>query len=199
MHLAETRKYNTFKDLGDELWVRLAEPLLNFTYWTHLLVGVCFYGAIGVWAEVVRHFVLGAEEGSSNILLAMHATYPAIIGATAMQLLLNKDQPTYMRAFAQLISTIFFCVAATSILASGRLIHYVSFLLAMTGNLCAILFWWIANARDDGLNDRGDGASDAVGGAISINDATVIAGGGSPVFAGSGDQPIETSLGRVRL
>lgn len=143
-------------------------PLLNFTYWTHLLIGVCFYGAIGIWAELMRHYLLGADGGYSSIILAMHATYPAIICATAMQILLNKDQQTYVRSFAQLVSTIFFSMAAVCIVTADKLDQQVSFSLGLTGLLSSILFWWIANALDEGLKDLDP--SDSTGGPLPASD-----------------------------
>ena len=164
---------NTFAELGKELWARLMMPRFNFTYWTHLLMGVCFYSSIGVWAEVLRRFVLGVETENDNILLAMHVTYPAVIGATAMQLLLNKEQPTYMRAFAQLVSTIFFSLAAVSILAANAS-DQVLLASGLFGNVCALLFWWTANARDEGL--KGDVDPYAPLGGLVSEDVAPIAG-----------------------
>ena len=134
-------------------------PLLNFTYWTHLLIGVCFYGSIGIWAELLRRYLLRAEEGYGNILLAMHATYPAIIGATAMQLLLNKDEETYIRSLAQLVSTVFFTMAAVCVVAADKIGEPFSFRLGIIGLGAAVLFWWVANALDEGLKDVDPSAS----------------------------------------
>lgn len=138
--------------------------MLNFTYWTHLLIGVCFYGAIGIWAELMRHYLLGTEEGYGSIILAMHATYPAIICATAMQILLNKDQQTYVRSFAQLVSTVFFSMAAVCVVAANKLGQPLSFRLGLFGLASSVLFWWIANALDEGLKDVDP--SDSTGGRL---------------------------------
>lgn len=147
------RRTNSFIMLGQDLWRRFTTPLLNFTYWTHLLIGVCFYGSIGIWAELMRHYLLGVEESYSSIILAMHATYPAIICATAMQILLNKDQQTYFRSFAQLVSTVFFSMAAVCVVAADRLEQHLSFRLGLLGLISSVIFWWIANALDEGLKD----------------------------------------------
>lgn len=188
--LAKRERHNTFVDLGKELWDRLSMPVSNFTYWTHLIMGVCFYGAIGVWTEVLRRYVLGAETDNANILLAMHSTYPAIIGATAMQLLLNKEQQTYVRAFAQLVSTIFFSLAAVSILAAGTISQDLSLMMALFGNLCAVMFWWIANARDEGLKDAANNALTPVGGALPEAGPDL-----TPVSGAS----IKTAMGKLKL
>ena len=158
------RRTNSFVLLGKDLWRRLTTPLLNFTYWTHLLIGVCFYGAIGIWAELMRHYLLGVDSGYGSIILAMHATYPAIIGATAMQILLNKEQQTYVRSFAQLVSTVFFSMAAVCILAADKIGMASSFRLGAVGLISSILFWWIANALDEELKDVDP--SDSTGGPL---------------------------------
>lgn len=180
---------NTFDELGKELWERLRLPVSNVTYWTHLVMGVCFYGAIGVWTEVLRRFVLDAEASNANILLAMHSTYPAIIGATAMQLLLRKEQKSYLRSFAQLVSTIFFLLAAVCILAAAKWTEQTSFELALFGNLCAVIFWWIANARDEGLQDRLD-SKDSVGGELPELGPELVPTSGAAV---------KTAMGAVKL
>lgn len=188
--LATESRHNTFVKLGEELWIRLMLPVGQFTYWTHLIIGVCFYGAIGVWTEVLRRYVLAVETDNANILLAMHSTYPAIIGATAMQLLLNNGQLTYVRAFAQLISTIFFSVAAVSILAANNISEALSFQIALLGNVCAILFWWIANARDEGLKDPANDALTSVGGPVPDE---------GPDLAPMSGRSVKTALGTVKL
>ena len=139
------RRTNSFVLLGKDLWRRLKAPLLNFTYWTHLLIGVCFYGSIGIWAELLRHYLLDAEKGYGSIILAMHATYPAIIGATAMQLLLSNEGQTYMRSFAQLVSTVFFSMAAVCVVAAERIGQPLSFRIGAAGLVASVIFWWIAN------------------------------------------------------
>lgn len=187
--MAAKTEHNTFAKLGEELWERLTLPVSNFTYWTHLIMGVCFYGAIGVWTEILRRFVLSAETDNANILLAMHSPYPAIIGATAMQLLLNKEQTTYVRAFAQLVSTVFFSLAAVSILAATTWTAETSLALAIFGNLCAVVFWWIANARDEGLKDGLD-SQDSVGGEVLETGPELVPISGAPV---------ETAMGAVKL
>jgi len=181
---------NTFFALGAELWSRLRNPSLNFTYWTHLLIGVCFYGAIGIWTEVLRRFLLHTEEGNGNILLAMHTFYPAIIGATAMQLMLNKDAQTYIRSFGQLISTVFFTMAAVCILAANNIDEALSFRLAGVGVLAAVLFWWIANALDEGLKDVDP--TNPMGGQLPGEGARIA-------DFPTGDTPVETALGAVKL
>jgi hypothetical protein len=183
----QPRPTNTFLVLGNELWRRFRLPLLNFTYWTHLLMGVFFYGAIGVWAELLRHYLLHSEEGNASFLLAMHTTYPAVIGATAMQLMLNRSEELYIRSFAQLISTLFFAVAAVSILAASNIDPGISFNIALVGNLAAALFWWIANALDEGLKDLDP--QDATGGPMPPN----------PASGSTGNTPVHTALGEVKL
>jgi small-conductance mechanosensitive channel len=181
---------NSFSALGADLWNRLTTPLLNFTYWTHLLIGVCFYGAIGVWTEVLRRFLLGAEEGNGNVLLAMHTFYPAIIGATAMQIMLNKDAQTYMRSFGQLVSTVFFIMAAVCILAATNIGESLSFRLAGIGISAAILFWWTANALDEGLKDVDP--ANATGGPLPPESERIA-------DFPTGDAPVETAMGAVKL
>lgn len=153
------RRTNSFVLLAKDLGRRLTAPVLNFTYWTHLIIGVCFYGSIGIWAELLRRYLLNAEAGYGSIILAMHATYPAIIGATGMQLLLNKDEQTYVRSFAQLVSTISFSMAAVCVVAAEKLGEVLSFRIAAAGLVAAVLFWWIANALDEGLKDVDPSAS----------------------------------------
>lgn len=181
---------NSFSALGSDLWSRLKTPVLNFTYWTHLLIGVCFYGAIGIWTEVLRRFLLHTEEGNGNVLLAMHTFYPAIIGATAMQLMLNKDAQTYIRSFGQLVSTIFFTMAAVCILAANNIAEVTSFKIAGIGVLAAVLFWWIANALDEGLKDVDP--TNSTGGPLPEKGTRIA-------DFPTGDAPVETALGAVKL
>lgn len=183
--------HNTFVALLDELIRRLRAPFFNFTYWTHLLIGVFFYGAIGVWTEVVRRYLLHTATTSDNILLAMHTTYPAIIGATAMQLTLNRKEPTYVRSFAYLVSTMFVTMAALSSVAPGTLDKRVSFGLAAVGILSAAAFWWIANALDEDLKDVDPSA--ATGG--SLPDEKTIAS----KYGASDHSTVMTPLGEVKL
>lgn len=196
-----TTDTDSFSSLGKELKERLKQPLLNFTYWTHLLMGVCFYGAIGVWAEFLRRYVVGAESSNGNLILALHVTYPAIIGATAMQIILNSKQKSYLRAFAQIVSTAFFCLAAVSILATFAS-DGLRFTTGIFGNVCAMLFWWIANAREEGLKDANEvDPNEMVGGSLPEEEAyaRAEAGEADPVIGGDQPAPIETSVPGLKL
>lgn len=136
--------------LWDYLGTQLTSPLLHFSFWVYLIGAVVLSGGIGIWVEIARH--MQGEENAAAISTALYTFYPALAVGAIAQLLIDEQNPKYVRSFA-IASTL-----ALVLVTLPRLLHFVdhecvAFLLGILGCIGATLLWWIANGGSQTFKD----------------------------------------------
>ena len=128
-----------------ELIARTKEPLGSVPFVFYVVMSIFFFGALGIWIEVVRYLTQGTHD-AAPIFVAMIAFFSALIGTSAVQLAYDSHDELnkIMLAFAILLLVMFSVFAvALSILGVGP----VYFVFNLVCSLSAVWVWWIANAK----------------------------------------------------
>ncbi len=141
--------HNGFREVWEVLCHRTKAPLLHFTYWGFMLLGVIFFGGAGIWYELI-HFDAAHIDSLKSALLTFP---PAIIGGAGMQLVFERGATNQLRMFA-IIMVFLVLLILFLVKASLETPAYI-----FTSILCAIAslwVWWIANALNGDLKDNID-------------------------------------------
>jgi hypothetical protein len=155
---------NGFAFLGREVKRRFTEPVGRVNFWGYLFLAIILLGGLPIYIEAFR-LKLGIVSDAEGVILALFTVFPAIMGASAVQLVLDRDNsPIRMAGLTSLI----ICTVATVIFISDVLKLSDTFSIVSGIFFCvlAVLIWWIANGLDPIFQDtiRTD---DSVGGDVN--------------------------------
>lgn len=161
----EAKPYNGLKAAGQEVARRLKKPMSQITFWIYLALAVIGLGGLAIWVELWRHFhptITKADPHSSldSLKLALATVFPAVVGASALELVLNEDK---MARNLGLVFLSMCALLAVYLLGFGNPSDEIAIALGALGCVGAIFVWWIASGLDDIFQDR-PGPGDAVGG-----------------------------------
>lgn len=150
---ADVSPVNGWFRLRRQLVKRSITPWRHVRFTTNFLVGVATFGGIGFWVELGRYFNAPTESGQEAMLTALLTLIPALVGATALQLVFEKEDDRPLQAFG-IFFGFFICLAAGVAILCKMTPGMASFLLAGAGCLLALWFWAIANANNGALHDQ---------------------------------------------
>ena len=74
--------------LGRELSRRTRQPWKHVPLVLYVLVAIVVFGGLGIWVEIVKLGLLNKPLSTGGLFTAMATFYPALVGASALQLLL---------------------------------------------------------------------------------------------------------------
>lgn len=138
--------------LRQQVAERSSRPWEHVRFCTNFLVGVFVFGGIGFWFEFIRFLGAPSEAGQDAMLTALITLIPALVGATALQLVFENDKNRPLQAFGILVGFLL-CSIAGGMIVSKMTPGPLSFLLAAAGCICALWFWVVANAENPALHD----------------------------------------------
>lgn len=148
-------------------WSRLWKTLVERTFlpWRHpsfvlyFVVAVVLVGGAGLWLELHKLIfpVADAPQPYDALRTAIVTFFPALAGSSCMQVILEENDDRALRAMAVcvliLLSTLALAIAPAAV-SSG-----LALALGGIGSWVALWTWWIANAKQPGLqDDRPDAA-----------------------------------------
>lgn len=140
-----------FAFLKEEIGKRLKAPVKHTNFWGYLFLAIFVLGGLSVYIEWFRYGA-GKTQNSEGIVLALFTVFPAIMGASAVQLVLDKDNsPTRM---AGLIS-LFLCALLTFVFTADpfEISKTIAVICGIVCCLIAVLVWWIANGEEEIFRD----------------------------------------------
>lgn len=149
----EVNKYSYWSRLHKTRGERTLQPWRHPSFVLYFFAAILLVGGAGMWLEL--HKVLFAMEGESksleNIRTALITFFPALAGSACMQVILEENDDRALRAVAVcmliVLSTLALAIAPSTVSASAAI------LLGILGTLLALWTWWIANAKQPGLQD----------------------------------------------
>lgn len=162
---SRAKPYNGLKAAGREITRRLKRPASQFTFWVYLLLAVIGLGGLAIWVEWWRYANAPETNGApppslEGLRLALATVFPAIVGASALELVLNDNK------MARNLGLVFLAVCfllAVYLLGFGHPSDAFGIGLGIVGCLAAIFVWWVASGLDETFQDTSD-PNDAVGG-----------------------------------
>ncbi|OUC13404.1 MAG: hypothetical protein B0A82_17455 [Alkalinema sp. CACIAM 70d] len=117
------------------------------TFCVYVLLGVLFFGGLGIWAEVVKYYYFRAPNtGAEAIITSLTTYFPALVGAASLQLMFENRNSKPLLAFAVL------CLCVLGAIAIWLAIDPSAF-YSVVSCVAAIWIWWIANARAEAFRD----------------------------------------------
>lgn len=146
-----------WKDFRDDLRRRWRQPLRHATYCFYFVSSVLFIGCLGIWLE----FALLARsdwQDATNLKSAIATFFPALIGSTCLQLLLQQTLKA-LKAFSIAFMLFFFVIGAW-LIADRDLPDWIAFSIGVASSVASLWYWWIANADNaDFFDDQTPTAS----------------------------------------
>lgn len=121
------------------------------------------YGLLGTWFEAWQWLSNKPGSGLKDVVESLVTFFPALVGATSLQTVIEDSEQRPLRGFAILAGFVFFVLAI--FVAFARLPDWLAFTIATLASVGALWIWVIANARHPGLQDRVDDR-DSVGGPV---------------------------------
>ena len=130
-----------------------------------MIVAVIGIGGLAIWVEWWRYIHASAEEVRScgplsGLRFALAIVFPAIIGASSVELILNDDKIVRNLGIVFGVPSI---VLALYLLAFGNPTDEWAVGLGAFGCATAVFVWWIASGLDEIFQDLPK-PDDAVGG-----------------------------------
>lgn len=150
---ADVSPINGWLHLRRQLTKRSITPWRHVRFTTNFLLGVATFGGIGFWVELGRYINSPSESGQEAMLTALLTLIPALVGATALQLVFEKEDDRPLQAFG-IFFGFFICLAAGIAILCKLVPGPLSFVFAGGGCLLALWFWAIANANNVALHDQ---------------------------------------------
>ncbi|WP_075632285.1 hypothetical protein [Novacetimonas hansenii] len=139
-----------WKDLCDDLKRRSRQPCSHPTFVFFFLSSVVIIGGIGIWLEFV--FLYNSDwKDPTNLKSALATFFPALIGSTCLQLLL-QDTSKALKAISIFFMIIFFLLGVW-LIADRNLSNWFTFSAGGFGSLMSLWYWWIANADNADFYD----------------------------------------------
>ncbi|WP_133116113.1 hypothetical protein [Mesorhizobium wenxiniae] len=154
---------NGFVFLGREAKRRFVKPIGQVNFWTYLVLAIFSLGGLPIYIEWFR-MTNSPAHNVDGVKLALFTVFPAIMGASAVQLVLDKDNsPIRMAGLGSLV--LCFVVTFTLIANIFSIPDKWSIITGILFCLLAVLTWWVANGLDPIFEDtiRPD---DSVGGDV---------------------------------
>ena len=134
------------------VWGRTKAPIGHFVFWVYLIIGVIFFGGLGIWLEFYL-FLYNPTATSTALRSALLTYFPALIGSISLQMIFEQPQNRRLMGFAVIYAFIFLGLAFFLIL-KPQLSEYVTFPVSIFCCLAAVWIWWIANALNPAFRDN---------------------------------------------
>ncbi|TPK59093.1 hypothetical protein FJ930_29395 [Mesorhizobium sp. B2-4-15] len=163
MDSTQNSRVNGFVFLYREAKRRFLKPIGQVNFWTYLVLAIFLLGGLPIYIEWFR-MNNGATHDADGIKLALFTVFPAIMGASAVQLVLDKDNsPIRMAGLSSLV--VCFVVTLALITNIFSIPDKWSIITGVVFCLLAVFTWWVANGLDPIFEDtiRPD---DSVGGDV---------------------------------
>ena len=141
---------NSFVDFGDYVQTQLSIPLGQLSFWAFLVLAILGAGGYGVWVELYR-WNSGITHDLSGVVLAFFTYYPALVGASIVQLIFHDQK--YVRSGFFFIGVLIFLITFFCFPASGEA-SKVDLVLGSVLSIVSIIIWWIANGNEAFLHDH---------------------------------------------
>lgn len=153
-------KINRYRELLEEIKRRSLEPFEQISFIVYFLVAILGLGGLGVWVEL-HHWIYdpSCHPSLSGLRTAVNTFYPALAGASALQLVFS-EQAKHIRSFAILLFVAF--IATALWLAPAIITDRSAIIAGSIASLAALWCWCIANADAPEFKDTDPDA--AVGG-----------------------------------
>jgi len=152
-----SESYNGIKAAFKEIGERMATPANQMSFWIYLVFAVMGLGGLAIWIEIWRYChvvnVSGHEKSLDGIKLALATVFPAIIGSSGLELVLND------RKMSRNIGILFLGLSlflTFYLLGFGNPSDSVAIALGIVGCIGAVCVWWIASGFDEIFQDTAD-------------------------------------------
>ncbi len=146
-------KPNGFAFLGKEILRRLRKPMGQTNFWLYLILAVLCLGGLAIYIEGFRYFRSSPDTDAKGLELALYTVFPAVMGSSAVQLALDKDNSPIRNAG---IATLVVCFGLSYFLITniGAMPDTLSILIG--GIVCAfsVFVWWVANGAESVFQDQ---------------------------------------------
>jgi hypothetical protein len=142
----QMRPQSDWAYLKGTLKQRTREPAKELPFIIYVFLAIILFGGLGIWTELLR-ITLSDTPNLTTLITAVMTFFPAMIGATSIQLILASSEDKVMVSFALLILCCFLTAAILLPFFSGT--HPVLVLvLASLLSVIAVWVWWITNSED---------------------------------------------------
>lgn len=145
---------SSWRLLGRELLDRFILPWKHPSFLGYFIGGVVFFGALGVWFELIELFgPPDPKSPDSSLRIALLGTFPAILGPACMQILWS-EAAKFLKTLSMLVLLTTLAAAvyfARPVISDAMAVKAYGWLTAG-----AMLVWWIANANNTELHDNID-------------------------------------------
>lgn len=144
---------NGFKLVWSELKRRTKKPRWEVVYWCYFVGAVCVLGGMGIVSELFKYFYTGSSSTSSGIYASLATFFPALIGASVMQMMFEQVVNRRLLAISFLLLMITF---GSAIYLNGfaEYSSKLSWFFVVVFCLLSLWVWWISNADNAGLYDE---------------------------------------------
>lgn len=155
----EVERWRHWKRLWKTLVERTLLPWRHPTFVLYFVVAVILVGGAGPWLELYKLNFPAAEPPTSLEALrtAIITFFTALAGSSCMQVILEESDDRALRAMAICVLTMLSALAL--FIAPASVSDCTAVKLGLVGCWLALWTWWIANAKQPGLQDeRSDAA-----------------------------------------
>ncbi|WP_156419520.1 hypothetical protein [Aureimonas sp. AU12] len=144
---------NGFKLVWGEIKRRTKKPRLEVVYWCYFAGAVCILGGIGIISELLKYYYTGSSSNASGIYASLATFFPALIGASVMQMMFEQTVNRRLQAisFIFLMVTFGFAVYLNGFAAHSSKLSWFSVVVFC---IFSLWVWWISNADNAGLYDE---------------------------------------------
>jgi hypothetical protein len=112
----------------------------------YVFLGIILFGGLGIWTELLK-YILADKPDVAGLITAIMTFFPALVGATSIQLILAASEDKVMISFALLILCCF--LTAAILLPFFSSAHPTAVLaIAALLSLGAVWVWWFTNSED---------------------------------------------------
>lgn len=132
-----------WKDFRDDLKRRWRQPFNHASFCLYFGISILLIGYLGIWLEFGM-LVHSDWKDSTNLRSALATFFPALIGSTCIQLLVQNTLKA-LKLFSIGFMIVFFAISAWLIADSG-LSSWIAFPVGLLSTLASLWYWWIANA-----------------------------------------------------
>lgn len=154
MQTSEKKEYlSSFGPLWNELKRRLKAPTGQVTFWMFLFLGVCGFGACGIWVELDK-YAQSSNNNLDGIQTAIFTFFPALGCTATMQIIISDTEKKYMRSVGFAAGILMLLAAFWLVRYSENIMKSTSILIGLIASVIAILTWWIANGEDPIFDDN---------------------------------------------
>ncbi len=156
--ISEASQTSSFDSLAKEIGYRISKPLYYFPFWVYFIIVTLLMGLAGVFTTIHIE-LLNSSIKHSNITLGLATYFIALLSSSTTDLILSTREDEYDREIRALgIGMILLGVGLfllSIILPKYSFCPFVYYIPPTLGTLVALFSWWMANAHNPNLTDKG--------------------------------------------